>query len=85
MWVNFHDYYYRDGSILTVVRYREGKGWTRDILGKYRRINGEPCALKSDDKRRDEDPSTWWAAERLVALREDLVGRLMAKNSTRCV
>jgi hypothetical protein len=84
MWLNFHDYHYYEGSILTVVRFRQGgKGFTRDMLGKYRKDKrGNLCALRSDDTYKDEDPSSWWSAERLITLREALEGGRSGSNST---
>jgi hypothetical protein len=77
LWVNFHDYFYTDGSVLTVVRYRSGgKGWTRDILGKYRRVNGAFSVLRSDDTYKDEEPSTWWEPTKMLGLRRDLTGAI---------
>lgn len=73
MMLNFHDYGYRDGSVLTIVRYNPKKGWTREMLGKYRVINGEILPLKSDDKKPDEKPHTWWTPERLIKLRRDFL------------
>jgi len=84
LWVNFHDYGYFEGSILTVVRYREGgKGFTNDKYGKYRKDKrGNLCALRSDDLYKNEDPSTWWSAERLITFRESFEGGSPSPNTT---
>ena len=74
LWVNFHDYHYKSGAVLTVVRYAEGRKFSRDLLGKYRTVKGVEQKFRKDDCYKDENPDEWWAWERLVTLRKDLAG-----------
>jgi len=89
LWVNFHDYGHSNGSVLTIVRFREGgKGWVNpstNTLGKYRTINGVEKKFRKDDLYKGENPDEWWDWERLVSLRKDLAGADYKANRTAVV
>ena len=83
-WLNFHDYGYYGGAVLTVVRIHEHPQIpTRRMKGKIRKEHGEITSLKKGDSGyNDENPDEWMAPQDLQELRELLEGRSMVTNTT---
>ena len=73
-WLNFHDYGYERGAVLTVVRIHEHpQKSTRRMMGKIRREYGEITGLKKGDSGYgDENPDEWVLPIVLQELREHL-------------
>ena len=89
LWVNFNEYGHYDGSVLTIVRFREGgKGWVHPstiTLGKYRTFKGIEMKFRKVDLYKNENPDEWWAWERLVTLRKALAGAVYIATKTEAV